>query len=236
MQFSLCTLSDLSNFIKIFYFFIKSFLKNPWEKSFSFFDDSVCENKGEKGSTDLTQIKQKVSPKYFLKQRYFTLEVNSILAHFCPFTKVRLEKSIEWAVKLDNAVVQQPANVQRHHIRPLSGRWPWCIHSDTVYCWQSAPPPPFLPFRSQTASAQPPWQQFPDTKMRRAFVCACLWGDGCVDVRVSNHRLINNLSQFSGIKHVGTEMISKDTDRKRLIITAPIDYVLCLREIFSLCN
>lgn len=44
--------------------------------------------------------------------------------------------------------------------------------------------------------------------------------------------MINNLNQFSGIKHVGTEMISKDTDEERLIITAPIDYVLCLREIF----
>lgn len=34
------------------------------------------------------------------------------------------------------------------------------------------------------------------------------------------------------MKHVGTEMISKESDGERLIITAPIDYVLCLREIF----
>lgn len=31
---------------------------------------------------------------------------------------------------------------------------------------------------------------------------------------------------------MGTEIISKDTDRAGLKITAPIDYVLCLREIF----
>lgn len=35
------------------------------------------------------------------------------------------------------------------------------------------------------------------------------------------------------MKHVGTEMISEESDGgKGLIITAPIDHVLCLRELF----
>lgn len=37
------------------------------------------------------------------------------------------------------------------------------------------------------------------------------------------------------MKHVGTEMISEESDGgKGLIITAHIDYVLCLRELFPL--